>query len=158
MDSFDNTAFTEKVAALYAQHLTEGLPNVQFQVVQNGATDWARVDVLEMLVELTDAPRTIVLNDYRRKDGSLDEETAANNLASVLSEPIIAHAEKEGGSGKLWLFHETLWEPFTMGCALVHIATPTGIHFLGQTWYDANVLKTKYLAKAVWLLARSKKG
>jgi hypothetical protein len=56
-----------------------------------------------MIGELTDAPRTIVLDDYRRQDGSLDEETAANNLASVPSEPIIAiggHQNRDVGLTK----------------------------------------------------------
>ena len=157
MSTFDNTKFTEKVAALYAKQLTERLPGVKFQIVQKGATDWAKIDALQLLGQYTGVPRVIALDDDMRNDGSIDEETAANNISSVLSEEIIAYAgtELESGGAQLWLLHENLRLPDTFGCALVHIAKPSGVQFLGQTWYDANELKTKYLAKAVWVLARS---
>ena len=155
MSFFDNTTFTEKVASLYSQQLSGSLPGVKFQIAQPGATDWAEVEKLQILGQYT-APKTIALDGHMRNDGSIDDETVANTISSIMAGEIIAHAGEQAGSGKLWLLHETLRLPDTFGCAMVHIAKPSGIQFLGQTWYDANELKTKYLAKAVWILIMDK--
>jgi hypothetical protein len=166
MSTFDNTAFTEKIAALYAKQLTERLPGLKFQIVQR-LPDIARLERIRVLGKCEEPPlRTINLDDYIRGEGSIDEETAANTISSMLSDEIIAYglkdlrpeiddAAKRIGAGQLYLYHEYLWLPLTLGCALVHIAKPHGIHLLGQTWYDANEMKTKYLTKAAWVLART---
>jgi hypothetical protein len=89
MGTFDNSAFTEKVAALYAKQLMEHLPGVKFQIAHKATLDLTEVGSIRLLGKSMDTPRTIVL-DYVRGDTSIDEDTGGSNISSVMSQEIIA--------------------------------------------------------------------
>jgi|SRR5665213_481965 len=164
MSDFDNTAFTERLAALYADQLRERLPAVKFMVTNIGTKDSTASGMFRLLGEDTSKPFEVVLDNYMRKDGGVDEEYLMGAIATGLSEPVIAYAQQEldkddskkrGDAGQLWVVHQPLLTPQTLGGAHVHVAKPQGIELLGQSRYDSDTAKIKYLAKTIWNLARS---
>ena len=156
MGTFDNVAFTDKIAARYAQQLHDRLPSVKFML----AKDLIEGGAIRVLGKDTSAPMLISLDEHWREDGSLDEDYITEAISTGLSEPIIAYAEQElsAQTGQLWLVHRPLRTPNTFGACLVHVAKLPGIELFGQAWYDIKELQSMYLARTVWVLARSKKG
>jgi hypothetical protein len=166
MTDFDNTIFTEKILEVYAKALQTRLPRVKFILDDGkGVEDAAKLGMFRLLGNYTASSISIDLDDHMRADGGIDEDGLAKALAEALSEPVIFAAEtelqpeeddpiKRIGAGQLWIVHKLMAVLPTHG-VLFHGARSSGIEVCGKLWYDTAVLKNKFLAQTLWILARS---
>jgi hypothetical protein len=167
MATFDCKTFTERVFKRYAEDLRAHIPRVRFLREDDPAVAVAKdVKRLRYLGQFTPLGTDFELDNHMRSDGSLkNEEELAYGVASALSEPLITAAQaelqpeaddpsKRVGAGQLWVVHRSTPPVLTLGAAQVHIAGGDGIELYGQSWYDRDALKSRFLAKAEWALAR----
>jgi hypothetical protein len=156
MVQFDNKAFTERIATLYAENLRHALPNAKFRLGEaEELTDLIKAGAWRIVRDFAPWEAKFPLDGYFRPDGTLREDLLAPSYADALSTPVVeaaAKATEPEPEAQLWILHKVIPRPFTQNAAIVDFVRVQETGVLGHSSFNPDTLKSIFLARAEWAI------